>query len=572
MKAEVRIKKLVRRGLAAAFIVSSFILLPSAFSSGDTPVKNAKISGTSAVTGGTLSISSGVAVTFLAGSTLDVSLGTLTLADNQVPWAKVNKSGSSFLNLGDTPSSYVSQALKVVRVNSGATALEFGVAPAGDFLGLTDTPSSYTGQGLKSLRVNAGATGIEFFAAAAGDFLGLTDTPLSYSGQAGKVATVNMAETGLIFATASGGASAFLGLSDTPSAYTGAGGNFVKVNSGATGVEFVAPGSAPYARVYNSASISLTTAILTTLTFNSERDDTEAIHDTSTNTSRLTCQTAGTYLISGNVRFATNTSGRRMVQIQLNGTTVIGFQSVPPTDAQTNILATTLYKLAAGDYVELIAYQSSGGALTVDAVANYSPEFGMVKVGDSTSGGGSAWTQKINESGASLTNWTIASGTWSSNATEILQTATGNADRRLYYTTPLVSSAWTLSADVYVTSGSAGAAVTFGIFDGATTSGYAVATLRASTAGGGLRVTIDSENAAIRVSSANTVASFDAYQTLKIYSAGDTMSVWIGTTLVAVGSAEPNGFGNNRYFAINAHDASIKVKNVKLWRPTLPID
>ena len=37
----------------------------------------------------------------------------------------------------------------------------------------------------------------------------------------------------------------------------------------------------------------------------------------------------------------------------------------------------TEYSLAVNDYVELVVYQSSGGALDVNAAANYSPEFGM---------------------------------------------------------------------------------------------------------------------------------------------------------------------------------------------------
>jgi hypothetical protein len=41
---------------------------------------------------------------------------------------------------------------------------------------------------------------------------------------------------------------------------------------------------------------------------------------------------------------------------------------------------TTVYDLAAGDYLEVFAYQDSGGALNVQTNANYSPEFSMVLV------------------------------------------------------------------------------------------------------------------------------------------------------------------------------------------------
>lgn len=40
----------------------------------------------------------------------------------------------------------------------------------------------------------------------------------------------------------------------------------------------------------------------------------------------------------------------------------------------------TDYRLTAGDYVEVIVFQSSGGALNVEAATNYSPEFWMTKL------------------------------------------------------------------------------------------------------------------------------------------------------------------------------------------------
>ena len=47
----------------------------------------------------------------------------------------------------------------------------------------------------------------------------------------------------------------------------------------------------------------------------------------------------------------------------------------------TIIPVTTIYQLTAGDYVEVRAYQNSGGALNVNSTANYSPEFWMVRLG-----------------------------------------------------------------------------------------------------------------------------------------------------------------------------------------------
>lgn len=79
-----------------------------------------------------------------------------------------------FLDLTDTPASYTGEALKVLRVNAGETALEF-VTPAAatTFLGLSDTPAAYTGEASKLVRVNAGETALEFVAAlGTGDVVG----------------------------------------------------------------------------------------------------------------------------------------------------------------------------------------------------------------------------------------------------------------------------------------------------------------------------------------------------------------------------------------------------------------
>jgi hypothetical protein len=72
---------------------------------------------------------------------------------------------TAFTGLSDVPASYSGSALKALRVNAGATAVEFYTPSAGvtAFTGLSDVPASYTGQTLKGVRVNAGETALEFF-------------------------------------------------------------------------------------------------------------------------------------------------------------------------------------------------------------------------------------------------------------------------------------------------------------------------------------------------------------------------------------------------------------------------
>lgn len=132
----------------------------------------------------------------------------------------------------------------------------------------------------------------------------------------------------------------------------------------------------PSCRVRNSADISIPNNTLTVLTFNAERFDTDGMHSTSVNTGRITFATAGKYIIGGDIEWVGNVTNVRLIGIRLNGATIIAYADQINSDtAVLRQSVVTLYQFAAGDYVELLAYQNSGGALTVSALGNYSPEF-----------------------------------------------------------------------------------------------------------------------------------------------------------------------------------------------------
>lgn len=134
------------------------------------------------------------------------------------------------------------------------------------------------------------------------------------------------------------------------------------------------------ARVYNTSNISTLDSTWTSATFDSERWDTDTIHSTSSNTSRLTATTAGKYLIIGHIFFASNSTGQRAVRIRLNGTTIIAQQSTSSVHTSRRFSIPVIYDMAATDYVEIQGFQDSGGALNMVAIANMSPEFSMQKL------------------------------------------------------------------------------------------------------------------------------------------------------------------------------------------------
>ena len=121
------------------------------------------------------------------------------------------------------------------------------------------------------------------------------------------------------------------------------------------------------ARVHNSGAISVPDSTVTYLTFDSESFDTDQIHSAVSDTDRLTCRTAGLYVIVGDVVWAANGTGDRMVGIYYNsGATGLATISYPGFASSNNRQSvSTIHYLSVGDYVRLGAYQTSGGALNV---------------------------------------------------------------------------------------------------------------------------------------------------------------------------------------------------------------
>lgn len=139
-------------------------------------------------------------------------------------------------------------------------------------------------------------------------------------------------------------------------------------------------GSPPACRVYRAAPAAITTGGYpgTALTFDTERFDTDNMHSTVSNTTRITFNTAGVYVVQGQVNWPTNGAGERYTYIRLNGATEIATDSkagAAITDAVGQNV-TIIYKFAATDYVELLTAQTTGGNLTPGA-----EEFSAVWVG-----------------------------------------------------------------------------------------------------------------------------------------------------------------------------------------------
>lgn len=141
--------------------------------------------------------------------------------------------------------------------------------------------------------------------------------------------------------------------------------------------------AASYARVFRSTTQALATDTEVVISFDSESADTAAYHDTVTNPQRLTAPSTGVYRMLGQVTFASNATGIRAVDLRVNGTAYIANDGKNPLSG----LATRVQvdsgpiALTAGDYVEIVAFQASGGSL--DASSGSGSTFATIeRVGD----------------------------------------------------------------------------------------------------------------------------------------------------------------------------------------------
>lgn len=121
------------------------------------------------------------------------------------------------------------------------------------------------------------------------------------------------------------------------------------------------------ARVYRTALQAIPNATITPINFDAELWDTNALHDTVTNPSRVILNKIGFWRVTGSLEFAVIAAGIRQARINLNNVlhsynaSLANAVNVIPVQVTADIQITAIT-----DYVELAAYQDSGGALNVN--------------------------------------------------------------------------------------------------------------------------------------------------------------------------------------------------------------
>lgn len=139
--------------------------------------------------------------------------------------------------------------------------------------------------------------------------------------------------------------------------------------------------SPPACRVYNSANESIASGAPTTVTFDTELFDTDSMHSTVSNTSRITINTAGVYIVTFHGYFqAAADYTEAYVDFYKNGNLASTGQShsATTTSGAPRIFNADEFKLAVGDFLEAKVFQVNGAAaartLNTDATA-FQPSF-----------------------------------------------------------------------------------------------------------------------------------------------------------------------------------------------------
>lgn len=109
-----------------------------------------------------------------------------------------------------------------------------------------------------------------------------------------------------------------------------------------------------------------------------EVKDAFGFHSTSSNTSRITVPSGydGSYRLYANLQYAANATGLRGVEVYKNGSFDLPrYSNAVFAGAGNDVEVEWIYDLVAGDYLEIWAYQTSGGALNITSNSRVSLTF-----------------------------------------------------------------------------------------------------------------------------------------------------------------------------------------------------
>jgi hypothetical protein len=142
----------------------------------------------------------------------------------------------------------------------------------------------------------------------------------------------------------------------------------------------------PACFIYRTSADTAQNATWLRPTFDAELYDTDSMHDLSTNTQRITFNTAGIYVISAGIYFENNsTSGERILCLSKNASNAdpqtatagvnVGTQYINTGEAYMRMSLTTIHRFNVADFMTMHLFQNHGAAMIVGATTSASSGF-----------------------------------------------------------------------------------------------------------------------------------------------------------------------------------------------------
>lgn len=121
---------------------------------------------------------------------------------------------------------------------------------------------------------------------------------------------------------------------------------------------------------YGNTNQAIATGTFTAVTFDSDEWDVGNCHSTTANPTRFTVPHggAGVYLLSAVISFMTSAVGQRIIKVTKNGQEIRGNGYIMTSTGGvyvTGMSFSLVTPLNDGDYLEVIAYQDTGGNLNI---------------------------------------------------------------------------------------------------------------------------------------------------------------------------------------------------------------
>lgn len=137
-------------------------------------------------------------------------------------------------------------------------------------------------------------------------------------------------------------------------------------------------------RLSRTGNLNVPNTTDTFIPFDEEVFDHGGLHNNGVNPSRITFVQDGVYVVGGGVQMSSSASYTVVsLEIRLNGSSDIVYDRIPGTSTSAGQLmsTSTVYEFSAGDYIELVVFQSSGAARTLELAGEYSPHFYATRIG-----------------------------------------------------------------------------------------------------------------------------------------------------------------------------------------------